>query len=112
MMGLLAADANNGYVLTILIAAIAALGTGGAALIRSFTVDRRTATRDDIDSLWEENRLLREENEGIRATNRSLNDQLFALQGQLATAATLAAKQDWQLEELKRKLSGDGSSEH
>lgn len=114
MIGLLAqaggGGSGNGYIITILLASIAAFGAGGAALIRSFTVDRRTAKRDDIDALWEENRLLRQENEGIRVTNRQLNDQLFKLQGELAIANTKSAEQQWAIDELKRKLGEHGIS--
>lgn len=99
---------SSGYIITILLASIAAFGAGGAALIRSFTVDRRTAKRDDVDALWVENRLLREENEGIRATNRQLNEQLFKLQGDLALANVRVTEQTAALDDLRKRLVDNG----
>ena len=86
----------------LLVASVAAFGAGGAALVRSFTVDRRSARRDDVEALWEENRLLRQENEGIRAMNRQLNDQLFRLQAELA-------QEQRSLVDLKAKLREQGA---
>ena len=69
------------------IAVIAAFGglTGVVAIARLWVVDRRAATRDDVQALWAENRKQREELAANRQEMDRLDDLLQEERWKLAT---------------------------
>lgn len=71
---------KDASLLSTVVAVIAALGgfTGFVALARLWVVDRRAATRDDVQALWAENRKQREELAANRHETDRLDDLLQA----------------------------------
>jgi hypothetical protein len=83
--------------LALLAATIGALATGGVALYRIRTVDRRSADIEQVQALWEENRKRREDYE-------ELETKYFDLSAKYDRCQVESRELKWQVAELRRRV--------